>query len=124
MNTGAERGKRRDDAGIAVVVVALSMVVIMGFLGLAIDTSYLRTVKQRMQTAADAAALAGASELSYGDVTSAAQADAATNGFANGVNGVTVTVNNPPQTASDPHYNDAKYVETIISQNVPTMFGK
>jgi Flp pilus assembly protein TadG len=124
IKTSVESGRRRDEAGIALVVVALSMVVLLGFLGVAIDTSYLRTVKQCMQTAADAAALAGASELSYGDVTSAAQADAATNGFTNGVNGVTVTVNNPPQTASDPHYNDSKYVEAIISQNVPTMFGK
>jgi Flp pilus assembly protein TadG len=124
INTGAERGRRRDEAGIALLVVALSMVVLLGFMGLGIDMSYLRTVKQRMQTASDAAALAGASELSYGDVTSAAKADAATNGFTDGVNGVTVTVNNPPQTASDPHYNDSKYVETIISQNVPTMFGK
>ncbi|HXJ94664.1 MAG TPA: pilus assembly protein TadG-related protein [Terriglobia bacterium] len=116
--------RRRDEAGVALVVVALAMVVLLGSLGLAIDMSYLRTVKQRMQTAADAAALAGASELSYGDVTSAAKADAATNGFTDGANGVTVSVNNPPQTAGDPHYNDSQYVETIISQSVPTMFGK
>lgn len=124
INAGAEMDKQTDEAGVALVVVALSMVVLMGFLGLGIDLGYMRQVKQRIQTAADAAALAGASELSYGDVTAAAQADAATNGFSNGANGVTVTVNNPPQTASDPHYNDSNYVEAIISQSVPTMFAK
>ncbi len=124
IHAGTERSKRGDEAGIGLIVVALSMVVLLGFLGLAIDMSYLRTVKQRMQTAADAAALAGASELSYGDVTSAAKTDAATNGFTDGSNGVTVIVNNPPQTTSDPHYNDSKYVETVISQSAPTMFGR
>jgi Flp pilus assembly protein TadG len=124
LETATDRSQRESEAGVALVVVALSMVILMGFLGLGIDLSYLRQTKLRMQTAADAAALAGASELNYGDVTSAAQSDAATNGFTNGANGVTVTVNNPPQTATDPHYNDSNYVEAIISQSVPTMFAK
>jgi Flp pilus assembly protein TadG len=124
INADALMDSRRNEAGVALVVVALAMVVLLGFLGLGIDQGYFRAVKQRMQTAADAAALAGASELSYSDVTAAAQADAAANGFTNGANGVTVTVNNPPQTAADPHYNDPGYVETIISQSVPTMFAK
>jgi len=124
LETGVDIDRRRDDAGMALVVVALSMVVLMGFLGLGIDMAYLRQTRQRVQTAADAAALAGASELNYGDVTTAAKADAASNGFTDGSKGVTVTVNNPPQTASDPHFNDSNYVETIVSQSVPTVFAK
>jgi uncharacterized membrane protein len=93
INTGIESYGQRDEAGIGLVVVALSMVVLLGFPALALDTSYFRTVKQRLQIASDAAAFAGASELSYREVTSAAKADAATNGFTDGVNGVTVTIN-------------------------------
>jgi len=104
------------------VVVAFALVVILAILGLAGDMGYLRYEKRQLQTAADAAAMAGAAELLYGDVSSAAQADAATNGFTNGLNGATVTVNNPP--LSGQHIGDSSYVETIVAKTAPTYFAK
>jgi len=112
----------RNDAGQALLMMALSMVVLCGFAGLGIDMGYLRYMRRRMQAATDSAALAGAAEVGYGDVTSAAQADAATNGFTNGTKGTTITVNNPP--VSGPHQGNASYVEVRVAQNQPTFFMK
>jgi Putative Flp pilus-assembly TadE/G-like len=117
--------RRKGELGQAIVAVALALVVLLGMLGLGIDFGYLRYMKRQMQTASDAAAVAGSGELDYGDVTSAAQAVAAKNGFTNGTNGVTVAVNNPPSyLATDPHIGDSHYVEVVISQNQPTFFSK
>jgi hypothetical protein len=101
---------------------ALSMVILCGFTGLGIDMGYLRYMKRQMQAAADSAALAGAAEVGYGDVTSAADADAANNGFTNGVNGAAITVYNPP--TSGPNQGNTKYVEVLLSQQQPTFFMK
>lgn len=113
---------RRDEAGQAIVVVALALVAILGILGLATDMGYMRCTKRQLQTAADAAAMAGAAELPYSDVTSAAQADSAANGYTNGTNGVTVTVNNPPLAGQ--HIGNASYVEAIVAKATPTFFAK
>jgi hypothetical protein len=114
--------ERRAEAGQAIVVVALALVAILGILGLATDVGYMRYTKRQLQTAADAAAIAGAAELAYGDVTSGAQADSAANGFTNGTNGATVTVNNPP--LSGQHVGDSSYVEAIVARSTPTFFAK
>lgn len=104
------------------MLMALSMVVLCGFAGLGIDMGYLRYMKQHMQAATDSAALAGASELGYGDVISAAQSDASMNGFTNGVNGTAITVNNPP--LSGPNQGNPNYVEVLLAQAQPTFFMK
>ncbi len=112
----------KSEAGQALLLMALSMIVLCGFAGLGIDMGYLRYMKRQMQAATDSAALAGASELGYGDVTSAAWADASTNGFTDGVNGTTITVNNPP--LSGPNQGNPSYVEVLVAQSQPTFFMK
>jgi Flp pilus assembly protein TadG len=112
----------RNEAGQGLLLMALSMVVLCGFAGMGIDMGYLRYMKRQMQAATDSAALAGTAELGYGDVTSAADADAATNGFTNGVKGTSITVHNPP--TSGPHQGNASYVEVLIAQRQPTFFMK
>jgi Putative Flp pilus-assembly TadE/G-like len=112
----------KSEAGQALLLMALSMIVLCGFAGLGIDMGYLRYMKRQMQAATDSAALAGAAEVGYGDVTSAADADASTNGFTNGVNGTTITVNNPP--TSGPNQGNSLYVEVLLSQPQPTFFMK
>jgi hypothetical protein len=52
-----------DEKGIAVVYIALIMIALVAFVGLAIDIGYMYVVKGQLQNAADAAALAGASQL-------------------------------------------------------------
>ncbi len=113
---------RRSDSGQAMVVIALAMVLIMGAAGLAVDMGYLRYVQRRAQTAADSAALAATAELLNGDYVTAGQNDAASNGFTNDVNNVTVAINYPPTIGL--YANQANFVEAIVSQNVTPFFMK
>jgi hypothetical protein len=57
----------RDESGAVAIVTAILMVVFLGFLALAVDIGHLATVKNELQNAADAAALAGARALVFGD---------------------------------------------------------
>jgi len=80
-------------------------------------------VKITMQAAADASALGGAHELhasGSANLVTAALGDAATNGFTNGQNSVSITVNNPPATGYST--TDSTAVEVLISRSVPTFF--
>lgn len=118
MNTGRNR-----EAGQALVLVTLSLLVLTGVIGLAIDMGFLRYTKRRLQTAADSAAVAGASELKDGNYQEAALNDSKSNGFEDGVNGVTVTTSHPPK---DPPFADKKpndkFVEVQVRQDAPTFF--
>jgi len=101
------------------------MVSIMTVASLAVDLGYWRYQQRLQQTAADSAALAGTVQLNYTtngatSITTAAQADAATNGFANG-GSVTVTVNNPPLSGGYSGNNQA--VEVIIAKAQPAFFA-
>jgi hypothetical protein len=100
-----------------------SIVVVLSIIGLAIDTGHLQLVKVRMQTAADAAGLGAVQELranGSANVTDAARADAAANGFTDGVNAVTVAVHKPPE--SGYYTGDSTAVEVTIHQTVQTFF--
>ena len=50
----------KEERGQMLVLVALSMTVLLGFLALAIDVGLLFRAKRNLQVAADAAAVAGA----------------------------------------------------------------
>jgi hypothetical protein len=114
---------RKKEAGQALVFGVLVLgIVLMGFAGLGIDIGVMRYDKRLQQTAADAAAIAGASNISSGGVTAGAQAASATNGFTDGSNNVTVTVNNGP--TSGPHNGDTNYVEVLVAAIQPTYFMK
>ncbi len=111
------------DEGQALVLTALGLMMLLMMAALGVDVGYLHYQKQQMQKAADAGAIAAATVLAYsGDYTDAAYNDTAANGFANGMKGVTVTVNNPPLTQGDPFQNNDNYVEVIIAQAQPTFF--
>ncbi len=94
---------------------------LLAFAGLAVDVGQFWSARRQMQTAADAAALAGAMALRRSlSPSAAADAVTTTNGFTDGTNNVTVTVNNPP--ASGVYAGNANYVEVIVSQPQPTYF--
>src|SRR5438477_837120 len=113
---------------------AAALVVLAGFAGLAIDMGTLRYQRRLQQTAADGAAVAGASNLaaSSGEVV-AAQTAATNNGFTDGsgntlsacndsaaVGLVCVQVTKGPTTG--PHAGDIKYIEAYVSVVQPTYF--
>ena len=116
----------RDESGQTLVFVAVSMTVILGFLAMAADVGTLLHDKRNLQIAADSAAIAGAVEEKVssvtGDIQTSGQTASTQNGFTNGANGVTVTINTPP--LSGPHLGAAGYVEAIVSQVEPLFFTK
>jgi hypothetical protein len=95
---------------------ALSLPVLFGMVGLAFDIGFLELMNRQAQTAADAAAIAGAISLPYGDAAAGAKAAALKNGFPNS----SVTVNNPPTVG--PYVGNSSYVEVFITQAEPTFF--
>jgi putative Flp pilus-assembly TadE/G-like protein len=106
--------------GQVMVLVCVSLIALMGMIAVVTDFSFMQHQKNMMQTAADSAAMAGSEELSYGDQVAAGRADAASNGYTNGVSNVTVTINNPPSTG--PNTANSAYVEAIVSKPEPTYF--
>lgn len=116
------RVARNREKGSILIIGAVAMTAVLAFAGLAIDASYMYFHKRAMQTAADAGAYGGALELlrRNTDTTAAAKNDTALNGFTDGSDSVTVTVNSPPQ--SGPKVGDANFVEVIISHPQPTWF--
>jgi Flp pilus assembly protein TadG len=116
----------RDESGQTLIFVAVSMTVILGFLAMAADVGTLLHDRRNLQIAADSAAIAGAVEEKVssvtGDIQTSGQTASTQNGFTNGSNGVTVTINTPP--ASGPHTGAAGYVEAIVSQVEPVFFTK
>ena len=116
--------KRNSRKGSVLIMGTLTMTVLFGFMGLALDMSYMYFHKRRMQTAADAGAIAGAQEILRGNANSAiiasAKNDSALDGFTDAANGVTVTVNNPPISGASAGNN--RFVEVIVSQAQPTWF--
>jgi hypothetical protein len=113
----------RSERGTVLPLVALSMVTLTGFMGLGLDVGAIYRHRRVMQTAADAGALAGASEVyrqQTGRVVTAARSATAANRFTHGSEDITVTVNRPPATGA--YAGNARFVEVLISQPSPTYF--
>jgi Flp pilus assembly protein TadG len=117
---GLQGFRLQDESGQTVVLAAFCMALLLGFLALAVDVGILFHARRTAQTAADSGAIAAAEEVNYGDVTIAAQADAALNGVSDSVQGATVTVNQPP--SSGPYAGEAGYVEVITRLPEATFF--
>ena len=111
---------QKNQSGQALISTVLALTLLLGVGGLAMDMGVLRYEKRLQQTAADAAAVAGASNLTHGGVTTGAKSASAANGFTDGINNVTVTINNPP--ASGPHSGNGNYVEALVVAVQPTYF--
>lgn len=117
------RWKRHSrERGSITIIAAASMVGLMGFTGMAVDVGYLQWTRVRIQDAADAAVQAALIEAENGktDWSTAGQNSASLNGYTNGVNGVTVTINIPPTMGSMAGESNA--VEAIVTQTTPTYF--
>ena len=119
--------RRKAQRGQAMLILAFALPLLLGMVGLAFDVGFLAMMQRTAQTAADAGAIAGAVDLPYGQMTTSAKAATAVNGFNDGTNGVSVTVNNPPSLG--PHNGscsttpaNCNYVEVVVSQPEPTFF--
>src|SRR6202161_2574765 len=109
--SGSGRGRGR---GQVMVLICVSIVALMGMIGVVADFSFMQHQRNMMQTAADSAAMAGSEELAYGDQVPAGKADAASNGYTDGQSSVTVAINSPPSTG--PNASKSGYVEAIVTK--------
>jgi Flp pilus assembly protein TadG len=107
----------RDQRGSIGIIAAVSLAVLLAFGGLGVDAALWMRAKYDAQGAADAAANSVAAAAAIGNpasrLTAEANAAAAANGFQNGMNGVTVTMNNPP--GSGAYAGNASAYEVIVS---------
>ncbi len=114
---------REDESGQMLVMTALSLTILLGFVALAVDVGLLFRAQRNVQIAADAAAIAAALNYQYSsginyNPVNAADAAAAQNGI---TNASYVTVNNGPLNG---YHLGTGYWEVIISQPNPTYFMK
>lgn len=120
---GASTSKQ---SGSVVVLVAVLLPLLIGFLALVVDVGYLLLTRNKMQIAADAAALVAAGSLAHGQDINAAQALALTataaNGFTNGVNTTLITVAIPPG-GIESFANDPTYVRVTVLQATKTFLA-
>ncbi len=136
--------KRKNEAGQALVFTAAGLVALLGFVGLGIDMGVLRYQKRLEQTAADGAAIAGATNLAFGGVITGGQNAAISNGFTDASGNNATACNNSaaigtvcvqifgsgPQAVTvngtvipaGPHSGDANYVEAVVAVVQPTYF--
>lgn len=115
-----------DERGQVLVMTALCMACLLGALGLAVDVGVLFNARRQMQTAADAAAMAAATEVFYNGTASAnintrAYAAAKANGVDNTVAGNVVMVAVGP-TLQPGNFSCASCVQVRLSKPSPTMF--
>jgi hypothetical protein len=113
--------KWKDESGQALVMSALCMACVFGFVALATDVGVLLREKRLAQIAADAGAIAGAGEYNYGGASTAATNAATANGFTTG-GGTTVTVNSPPKNGPHTSGSPNGYIEVIVQQVQPALF--
>lgn len=117
----ATRRLTGDRRGNVAIIFALGMPMVVGAAAFGMETSFDYYKHQQLQSAADAAAFAGALEVLNGSasnvVTSAATSAATSNGWSS--TGGTIQVNSPP--LSGPNTANPA-VEVLLTQNQPRFF--
>lgn len=114
--------KHEFQRGQTLPIVAIGIVLLMGFAALAVDAGYLEYKQRLQQTAADSAAIAGGWALLGGSgPQAAAQASTAINGFTNDGTTVLVTATSPP--GSGPNAGNSSAVEVNITVQYPAYFS-
>ena len=112
----------RDTGGAIAILVALLFPMVLGMMGLTVDVGIWYMEKRELQNIADAASLAGGSEIANGSslsiVIAAVTADANRNNFDPTKD--TITINLPP--VSGPNAGVDGSVEVIITRQMPLFF--
>jgi len=107
--------RSRDERGAVFVIVIVTIVALLGMTALAVDVSSWYQVHRQVQSAADAAALAGAQGLALKESLATAQADATTYA-ADNIPGATVTF----PTVTSP----TTQMAVRVTKVAPAFFGK
>ncbi|MCW5748370.1 MAG: TadE/TadG family protein [Alphaproteobacteria bacterium] len=114
----------KDTQGGSAIMIAFAIPVVIGALGIALDTGMWYLNKRQMQQMADTASLGAVRTLaSGGSVTTAKQVamnDAVRNGYV-ASEGSSLTVNSPP--TSGAYAGDPNAVEVVVSRRLPLFFS-
>jgi Flp pilus assembly protein TadG len=133
-----------NESGQATVFALLCMTALIGFVGLGVDVGHFHYMQRNLQTAADAAALAAATEAricggieNCDAMQAAAQAAMTENGYTvdkfitncsdQPGTGLTLMIDNPScYDPNDPNRGAKKlnYVEAVVTDHVPTYFAR
>jgi hypothetical protein len=136
----------RDRRGATAVLVALTLAALIGLTGLGVETGFWYAIRRYNQSAADVAALSGATEQAGGgvyqtDICALAKNGAKANGFTfdptwscpatsptdqsscTGLTSGQMCVNNPPLFSNAGHNGDNNYVEVVLAQEQSTFFS-
>ncbi len=119
---------RSDRRGLIIVMFALMLPIIVGFIGLGVEVSYWFAAKRDLQAAADAAAIAGSYELAEGrssSVGSVATTEATSNGWDSSSGTITIRSFdfNATYPASGSYTTDQDAVEIELTQDQNLMFA-
>jgi Flp pilus assembly protein TadG len=120
----------KEERGNVLILAAASLTMLLSFLALSADVGNLFLTQRQLQSLADAAAMAGALEITAcnntakcGIMTTAASNAMTESGVS--LTGVNLTLNNGPSAlAGDPNAGKLNYVEAIVTENVPTYFAR
>ncbi len=114
-----------DRRGVIAILLALTLPIMIGFIGLGVEVGMWFMFKRGLQTAADAAAIGGGHEVRSGSssaaIASTAGAEAARNGLNTGA-GDTITVNYQ-YPASGAYVSDGNAVEVLLGKTVVLLFS-
>ena len=123
--TAPKRRSRRwigQESGQTLIMTAAMLPLLLGVTGLAVDVGMLYHHKRRMQTAVDAAAMAGGGEMMrnrFAQIVPSGRGASTSNGFAHGGT-TTVNIYHPPITGF--YAGNNRYVEAQLTQPAPTYF--
>jgi len=119
---------RDDQRGVIIVMFALMLPLLVGFIGLGVEVAYWFSEKRNMQAAVDAAAVAGAYEVSESrsaNTETIAQREAENNGWDAGAGTITVRNNqyNATYPASGDYTTDTNAVEVELTWGLDPLFA-
>jgi Flp pilus assembly protein TadG len=121
------RDKGRDERGVVLVLAAIMMVVFLGMAALAIDVGYFDQQQRQAQSAADAAALAGAQELpgSAANATSQAKSFVISNmpAVPHTYPGTCATPPAPGVCITTPYNGNSKQIQVTVTESANSLFG-
>ncbi len=111
----------RDRGGVTLLIYALALPVLLGFTGLAVEVGDWYVVQEKLQTAADAGALAGAWELKAGGSAAQAIAVAKEAIAKNAATPSAIAVTTPP--TSGAYAGDSEAVQVSLDQQQQPLFS-
>src|SRR5262245_11660057 len=121
----ALRRFRHDESGSYLIIGGIVMPVLVGVVGLGTEVGLWYARHHKMQSAADSAAVAAATDYyvnhNVNALATQAQSVAASYGFVTGSKGVTLAVNHPPSSGS--YATDQRAVEVIIHEPQRRLFS-